>query len=142
MFILTRKILKIPLLGVIGKAFSIISTKKYMQYFTWYIKRLGIKVLGMPKYIASDVYFDGNNYSKITLGDNITISREVMLLTHDYSITTVFASIGKRIERGEGEIYFSNNITIGNNVFMGARTSILPNTVIGDNFIIGACSVM
>lgn len=65
-----------------------------------------------------------------------------MFLSHDYSITTAFASIGKRIERGGGEIYFSHEIKIGNNCFIGARASILPNTIIGNNVIVGACSVV
>lgn len=137
-----NKLLKLPLIGVIGKTFNYISTAEYMSYFTWYLKRLGIRISGVPKFIAADAYFDGNNYEKISLGDNITISREVMLLTHDYSITTAFAAIGNRIERGEGEVYFSGEIKIGDNCFVGARVSILPNTVIGNNVMIGACSVV
>ena len=33
-------------------------------------------------------------------------------------------------------------VTIGNNVFIGANTTILPNTKIGDNVIIGANSLI
>src|SRR5690606_23251584 len=89
-----------------------------------------------------DVYFDGNNYSKIKIGNNVTISREVMLLTHDYSITTALAATGKRIERHEGELFFSAPIKIGNDCFIGAKASILPGTVIGNNVIVGAGAVV
>ena len=33
-------------------------------------------------------------------------------------------------------------ITIGNNVFIGANTTVLPNIVIGDNVVIGCNSVI
>ena len=81
-----------------------INTNLYMREYTKYLKKIGLKINGQPKFISNDVYFDGTNYSLITIEDNVTISREVMLLTHDYSITTAYASIGKKIKRGEGEI--------------------------------------
>ena len=113
-----------------------------MKYYTNYLKSIGIIVLGTPKFINADVYFDGADYSKITLGNNITISREVMFLTHDYSITTACASIGEEIQRGSGELFFLKKIIVGDNCFIGARASVLPGTIIGDNVIIGACSVV
>ena len=64
------------------------NNKMYMRLYTNYLEKIGISINGKPKFINNDVYFDGNDYSKIILGDNITISREVMFLTHDYSITT------------------------------------------------------
>lgn len=42
----------------------------------------------------------------------------------------------------EGKYQFLKPITIGNNCFIGARTTILPGTIIDDNCIIGACSVV
>lgn len=114
----------------------------YMKFYIKYLKKIGMKIYGSPKFISPDTYFDGNNYSKLTIGDNVTISREVMFLTHDYSITTALASIGKKTERHQREMYFSKAISIGNNCFIGARSSILPGTIIGNNVIVGACSVV
>lgn len=114
----------------------------YMIFYIQYLKKIGIVIEGMPKFISPDTYFDGNDYSKIKIGDNVTISREVMLLTHDYSITTALASINRIIKRHQGELYFSREISIGNNCFIGARVSILPGSKIGNNVIIGACSVV
>lgn len=139
---ISQKISAIPVKGIFGKIYNYINTSGYMRYYTKYLRKLGININGTPKYISSDAYFDGNDYSKISLGDNVTVSRETMFLTHDYSITTAMASIGRRIERGEGEVYFSRPITIGNNVFIGARASILPGTEVGDNCIIGAGCVV
>lgn len=124
------------------KKLAYINTNLYMKYYTKYLKKIGITIEGKPKFINHDVYFDGNDYSKIKIGNNITISREVMFLTHDYSITTALASKGKFINRNEGELYFSKNIEIGENCFIGARVSILPGTKIGNNVIVGSCTVV
>ncbi|PRR84083.1 acyltransferase [Clostridium vincentii] len=114
----------------------------YMKYYTNYLRKIGVVIHGTPKFISPDAYFDGTDYSKIVIGDNVTISREVMFLTHDYSITSALASIGEKIPRGGGEVFFLKDITIGENCFIGARVSILPGTSIGDNVIIGTCSVV
>lgn len=46
------------------------------------------------------------------------------------------------IKRHEGGLYFSKEVTIGNDCFIGARVSLSPGTIIGNNVIIGACSVV
>lgn len=114
----------------------------YMKVFTFYLICVGVRVLGKPKYISRDVYFDGSDYSLITLGDNVVISREVMFLTHDYSLTAGLASIGDRRRRTDKELYFLQPIEIGKDCFIGARVSILPGIIIGDNVIIGAGCVV
>ncbi|MEW6605939.1 MAG: acyltransferase [bacterium] len=136
-----KKIISRIKLSVIKKLIYI-NTSFYMFHFTKYLKRIGINVIGIPKFISSDVYFDGKDYSLITLGDNITISREVMFLTHDYSINVVNGANGNFVRRLKGEKYTINPITIGDNVFIGARVSLLPGSKIGNNCIIGACSVV
>lgn len=117
----------------------------YMRLYTKYLKNIGIKFTGSSKkvkYIDPSAYFDGTDYTLISLGDNVTISREVMMLTHDYAITTAMCTLGRRIDRNEGELFFKREISIGNDCFIGARASILPGTTIGDNCIIGACAVV
>ena len=91
-----------------------------------------------PNYIDPSVHFDGTDYKLIGIGSNTVISREVLLLTHDYSIFRALKTIhrekdGKRIVKP---------IMIGNNVFIGARVTVLPGTTIGDNVIVGAGSVV
>lgn len=83
-----------------GSVYNKLSVSKYMKSKTKNLKHFGIKIEGIPKYIAPDVYFDSSCPSNISLGDNITISKQVCFLTHDYSITTALAAIGKRIRRG------------------------------------------
>lgn len=85
----------------------------------------------------------GNNFSRqggcridtsychlITIGDDVGLAPNVVLLAHDNSPNrfTGIARLGR--------------INIGSHVFVGAGTIILPNVTIGDNVIIGAGSVV
>ena len=108
------------------KSLSVLYNKKYMKYYTRYLKKIGIKIQGNPNFIATSVYFDGADYSKITLGNNVTISREVMLLTHDGSMHTVHK--GLQLEKKEqlkekdlkNSLITIKEISIGENSFIGA----------------------
>lgn len=71
----------------------------------------------------------------IEIGDNVSITSNVILLTHDYS-WSVLTNINHQMFGGIG------NLKIGNNVFIGMGSIILKSTEIGDNVIIGAGSVV
>jgi len=66
----------------------------------------------------------------ITIGDNVTLAPRVHILAHDASTChhLGYARIGR--------------VTIGNNVFIGADSVILPGVTIGDNTVIGANSTV
>ena len=66
----------------------------------------------------------------ITIGDNVTMAPNVHILAHDAStcLELGFAKIGR--------------VNIGNNVFIGASSIVLPNVAIGDNVIVGAGAVV
>ena len=66
----------------------------------------------------------------ITIGDNVTMAPNVHILAHDASTchSLGYAKIGR--------------VNIGNNVFIGASSIVLPNVTIGDDVIIGAGSVV
>lgn len=66
----------------------------------------------------------------ISIGDNVTLAPRVQILAHD-------ASTKKHL--GYTKV---GCVTIKNNVFIGANTTILPNVTIEDNVIIGANSVV
>ena len=117
-----------------------INNRVYTDLYYKFLKSQGIKFIGRPNYIASNAYIDGQGYNYITIGKDVVISREVMLLTHDYSIENVLHYYGKGTENRTTKI--DGSIYIGNNSFIGARASILPNTHIGDNCIIGACTTV
>lgn len=66
----------------------------------------------------------------IEIGDDVTFGPHVQVLAHDASTckTLGYAKIGR--------------VTIGNNVFVGAGSIILPGVKIGDNSVIGAGSIV
>ena len=66
----------------------------------------------------------------ITIGDDVTISSDVHILTHDASPNK--AKIGTKI----------GLVTIGNNCFIGCGAIVLCGVTIGDNVIVGAGSVV
>lgn len=77
-----------------------------------------------------DTIIDPSHIWLISIGDNVTLAPRVHILAHDASLChhLGYARIGK--------------VKIGNNVFVGADTVILPNVRIGDNCIIGANSTV
>lgn len=66
----------------------------YMRTYVKYLRRHGMDIKGMPNYFSNDVHFDGKDYGKIHIGDGVTVSREVLFLTHDYAAHTIFGGGG------------------------------------------------
>lgn len=108
-----------------------------MRLYVPLLKGKGMKIKGTPRYIGIHVAFD--DFSKIEIGDKTTISDECHLLTHDYSITNAFRAIGEKMDK---DVALVRGIKIGNNVFIGKKTILMPNCEIGDNCIVGAGSVV
>lgn len=117
-----------------------ISNKLFTDLYWRYLKRQGVKFGGRPNYIAASAYLDGQGLNIISIGADTVISREAMLLTHDYSVETMLHSIGRGTENRF--IHVNEPISIGSNSFIGARASLLPGSSVGDNCIIGACAVV
>ena len=68
----------------------------------------------------------------VSIGNNVTVSNDVQLLTHDNSID--------RLCLEKCDIF--GEIKIGNNCFVGAHTTILPGVTLGDFVVVGAGSVV
>jgi acetyltransferase-like isoleucine patch superfamily enzyme len=99
-----------------------------------YAKYIGVKM-------GRNIYIYGNPYSMfgtepwcIRLGNNVHITREVLFITHDGG-TLLFRSKTPDLE-------FTAAIIVGDNVYIGARSIILPGVKIGNNVIIAAGSVV
>lgn len=115
---------------------NLVNPRAYMHLYLPLLRLYGMRLAGTPRFIGS-VYFD--DFKSIELGDRVAISDQVVFLTHDYSCTTAMRAIG---EPSPSDISLVNDIRIGNNVFIGFRTIILPNTQVGDNVVISAGSVV
>lgn len=73
---------------------------------------------------------DSNHINLLSIGNDVTIASGAKLEFHDASTKRIigYSKIGR--------------ISIGNNVFIGANSLVLPNVAIGDNCIIGAGSIV
>lgn len=76
------------------------------------------------------VILDPGHCWLIEIGDNVTLAPRVHILCHDAS-TKQFLNYTK-----------IGRVTIGNNVFIGAESVVLPGVTIGDNVVIGANSTV
>jgi acetyltransferase-like isoleucine patch superfamily enzyme len=108
-----------------------------MKLYIRLLKFNGMNLKGTPRYIGIDVKFD--DISLITLGHRVVISDECHFLTHDYSFTTALIAINKQPIM---DIALIRGIEVGNNVFIGKKSIIMPNSKIGNDVIIGAGSVI
>ena len=121
----------------IAHLLNFLNQRLYNKFVYEILKSGGVKLTGRPRYISSDVYLD--DFHLIELGDEVVISKRVTFLTHDFSVTTGLVAIN---ERPEQELKIDGRIKIGRNVFIGLGATLLPGTTVGDNVIIGACSVV
>ncbi|MCP4118769.1 MAG: acyltransferase [Desulfobacteraceae bacterium] len=95
-----------------------------------YARRIGVKVGSNCRLIK--VEFGSEPYL-ITLGDRVSASH-TKFVTHDGGVWVM------RDQYPEADIIAP--ITVGNNVFFGVKTIILPGVTIGDNVVVGAGSVV
>lgn len=87
-------------------------------------------VIGKNVFIAPDVSIDPVASWNIAIGNDVTLAPRVCILAHDASTKQFlnYTKLGK--------------VKIGNRVFVGACSIILPGVTIGDDVIIGAGSVV
>lgn len=99
------------------------------EYTIEQLKKMGLRV---GKNFDPQIGFelDPSHCWLIDIGDNVTFAPHVQVLAHDASMHNVlgYTKIGC--------------VSIGNGVFIGAGSIVLPNVKIGDNSIIGAGSVV
>ena len=115
---------------------SYFNHRLYMSIYTYILKLWKMNISGKPRYIGISTWFD--DFDMITLGNRVVISDNCYFLTHDYSITTVMIAMGLEVPH---DIAINKGIILGDNVFIGKNSMILPGTEIGNNVIIGAMSV-
>ncbi|MBO5105938.1 MAG: capsule biosynthesis protein CapG [Clostridia bacterium] len=73
----------------------------------------------------------------IKLGDNVEITNGTRIITHDGGLW-VLRNCDIQFKKAD----FFSPVKIGNNVFIGVNTIILPGVTIGNNVVIGAGSVI
>lgn len=97
-----------------------------------YARKLGVEVgTGCRIYISQW----GSEPFLVSIGDKVTITSGVKILTHDGS-TWLFED-----ERGQRYQKYAP-VKIGNHVFIGVNSIIMPGVTIGDRVVIGAGSIV
>ncbi len=99
------------------------------EFATEKLISMGMKV-GKNFKRLNGVILDPGHCWLIEIGDNVTMAPRVHILCHDAS-TKQFLNYTK-----------IGRVTIGNNVFIGAESVVLPGITIGDNVVIGANSTV
>ena len=99
------------------------------EYTTEELEKMGMKV-GKNFKRLNGVILDPSHCWLIEIGDNVTLAPRVHVLCHDAS-TKLFLNYTK-----------IGRVNIGDNVFVGAESVILPGVSIGNNVIIGANSTV
>ena len=99
------------------------------EYTTEKLISMGMKVGANFKRL-NGVILDPSHCWLIEIGDNVTMAPRVHILCHDASTKTFlgYTKIGR--------------VTIGDNVFIGAESVVLPGVTIGSNVIVGANSTV
>lgn len=108
------------------------SSEAYVQY----LRKKGAVIGERTRFIApKKCNVDEGRAEYITIGADCCLVF-VTILAHDYSWYVFQKSYGEMLPDPGGKV------VIGNNCFIGYQACILKNTIIGDNVIIGARSVV
>jgi len=108
------------------------SSEQYLKY----LRKKGCQIGNNCKiWSPNQTYIDVSRPYLISIGSSCKITRNVTILTHDFSTSVL-------IREYKNFIGDAKEVVIGNNCFIGNNTTILMGTSIGNNCIIGAGSVV
>ena len=85
--------------------------------------------IGCDCWVGKNLRINGNG--RVVIGDRCDIAPEVTFQTGSHTIGTAFRRAGEGV---------SHTQTVGNGVWIGARATILGNTVISDGSVVAACA--
>lgn len=75
---------------------------------------------------------------RVSIGDYALFAHEVVIAEHDYWVPHRAAGSGPKRPAVAAE----HRVTIGENVWIGARANLIGNVAIGDNAVIGAAALV
>lgn len=99
-----------------------------------FAKNLGVVVGDNCRFIGTKKGTFGSEPYLIEIGNHVTLTKNVQFITHDGGVWVL------RDDYPEIDVF--GKIKIGNNVFVGINSIIMPGVTIGDNVVIGAGSVV
>lgn len=105
----------------------------------FFYRRWGMQFNGTPNYISSKIWFDGTDYGLIRIGNQVTMSSYIRVLTHDWALHTVAKAFGVDQARPLGRV---QGVEVGDYSFVGTGSILMPGSRIGRGCIIGAGTVV
>ena len=107
------------------------------ESYVSYLKSIGVKVGDSVKIFSPQTtIIDITRPYLLEIGNSVKITANVTILTHDFSYSVL------RIKYHDLLNECSGITRIGNNVFIGIGSIIMPGVSIGDNCVIGSGSVV
>lgn len=108
---------------------------KHMLSANGWVKSLGVN-FGVNCKFNKEISFGSEPYL-INIGNDFYCSTGIKFVTHDGSIN-VLRNIYPKLRHAD----VFGRILIGNNVFLGVNVIVLPNSIVEDNVIVGAGSIV
>lgn len=103
-----------------------------LYYGTYILNTTGHVSFGNRSHLGALCYVNAHK-GNLTIGDDVGIGPGTKIIVYSNHYEK-----GKKIT----DCYLTGDITIGSNVFIGANCTLLPGTIIKDNVVIGAGSVV
>jgi len=113
--------------------FRIISQGR-LRFRLFIYRKIRKIIIGKNTYISPKAYIDHHKSYSVEIGENCYITRDCIILDHTQDKQGGPLKLWGGIEYGK--------VKIGNNVFIGVKSVIMPGVTIGDNVIIGAMSLV
>lgn len=123
------------LIKIIKKIYNTIFSAVYSRLsHVGYAKHIGVQMGENVHIYGSPIGMFSTEPWSITLGNHVHITREVLFITHDGG-TLLFRHLIPDLE-------ITAPITVGDYVYIGVRSIIMPGVKIGNNCIVAAGSVV
>ncbi|WP_201754124.1 acyltransferase [Micromonospora rubida] len=99
-----------------------------------FARAIGVDLRGRVRFYGINRAMFGSEPWLVSLGDNVYITAGVQFVTHDGGTLI--------LRREHPDLEWTAPIRVGDDVYLGVRTLVLPGVTIGDRCVIGAGSVV
>jgi acetyltransferase-like isoleucine patch superfamily enzyme len=95
---------------------------------------IGVQIRGRVRFYGINRAMFGSEPWLISIGDNVYVTAQVQFITHDGGTLI--------LRKDHPDLEWTAPITIGNDVYIGMRSMIMPGVAIGNRCIVGAGSIV